>query len=211
MKRWEQEIENDLKWRQDEIASLKHHAISVCRNEISHRAALRALWAMLYAHFEGFTKFCWDLALDEIEKENVKRCDLVESLTIVSLESVFSAFRGNTSSESIWTFFSREFAKSLTETVRFADKCRLSTESNLWPNVFAKETSKLGITCREIESRRQLIKSLVARRNEIAHGKFMTIKDLAEYKPYEDAAFAVMYELALATIELLERQDYLRK
>jgi len=64
MTRWAREIENDLRWREAELASLKAHAISTRSNDVAHKAALRAIWAMLYAHYEGFTKFCWELALD---------------------------------------------------------------------------------------------------------------------------------------------------
>ena len=38
----------------------------------------------------------------------------------------------------------------------------------------------------------------------------MEIKDLAEYKPYEDAAFAVMYQLGIAVVEYLDGRLYLK-
>lgn len=62
---WPALLEGDLQWREAELASLKRIAITNSGNEVTLRATLRAGWAMLYAHFEGFTKFCWELLLDQ--------------------------------------------------------------------------------------------------------------------------------------------------
>jgi hypothetical protein len=53
------------------------------------------------------------------------------------------------------------------------------------------------------------LKSLVARRNEIAHGQKMTISSLTEYQEYENAAIVVMHELAISVLEALESKCYL--
>ena len=44
-------LEEDLSWREAELASLKRIAIVNRDNEIVLRAMLRACWALLYAHF----------------------------------------------------------------------------------------------------------------------------------------------------------------
>lgn len=208
MSRWTREIENDLNWREAELASLKAHAISTRDNQVAHRAALRSLWAMLYAHYEGFTKFCWDLVLDEIQRSKTKREDLIESVAIASLESFFATLRSNSTSEKLWACFLSDLPAQLQIEAEFPEKYRFSTDSNLWPEVFRRETSKLGITCRELDRSETLVKALVARRNKIAHGETMTIKNLTEYEPFEHAAILVMHELAVAVLELLDEQLY---
>ncbi|WP_339747743.1 MAE_28990/MAE_18760 family HEPN-like nuclease [uncultured Rubinisphaera sp.] len=214
MSRWEDQINRELDWRESELASLKHYVISTRTNKIAHRAALRAMCTMLYAHYEGFTKFCWDLVLDEIHRARVNRCDVLESLAILSLEKTFSGLKGNLNPDSIWDFFQNRLPVELTIAAEYsttdAGKCRLSTDSNLWPHVFRDQTRKLGITCSELEVRETHLKALVGRRNKIAHGEKMEIKDLNEYKPYEQAAFAVMYELAISIVEYLDCQLYLK-
>lgn len=210
MSRWTEELDSELTWREAELASLKHHAISTRMAPLPHRAALRALWAMLYAHFEGFTKFCWELALDEIEKSRVKRSDLSDSLAIASLEGVFSSFRGNISSDRIWAFAHTDLPNELALETTFDSKCRFSTDSNLWPDVFRRETQKLGISCSELDRGETLLKALVSRRNQIAHGEKMIIRSLNEYQPYEDATVAVMYDLAIAIVDFLDKKAYLR-
>lgn len=208
MTRWTREIENDLKWREAELASLKAHAISTRDNQVAHRAALRALWAMLYAHYEGFTKFCWELALDEIQRSKTKREDLIDSVAIASLESFFATMRGDSSSENLWACFLSDLPAQLKVEAEFPENYRFSTDSNLWPEVFRRETSKLGITCPELDRCDALVKALVARRNKIAHGETMTINNLTEYEPFEQATTLVMHELAVAVLDLLDEQRY---
>jgi len=55
------------------------------------------------------------------------------------------------------------------------------------------------------------LNKLVNQRNEIAHGKKLVISTLAEYQPYEEAAFLVMHELGVAVVECLEKKDYLER
>ena len=208
MSGWAIAIENDLKWREAELASLKHHAIATRENPVAHKAALRALWAMLYAHFEGFTKFCWELALDEIERSKTKRQDLIDTMAVASLEAFFSTVRGNTSSDNLWACFRSNMANELMAEAVFPEKYRPSTDSNLWPEVFRRETSKFGISCSEIDDSDALIKALVSRRNKIAHGETMTIRNLAEYEPFEASTTIVMHELAVAVLDLLENKQY---
>lgn len=210
MTRWKSELDNDLKWREDELASLKHHAISTRNSPVPHRAALRALWAMLYAHYEGFTKFCWELALDEIERSNVRRCDVLDTLAIASLENVFVEFRANTKSSRIWEFAKIELPNEMNGHAKFDSRCRFSTGSNLWPDVFLRETLKLGVRCSKVNESMIQLKALVSRRNKIAHGEQMVINTLNEYKPYEDAAKLVMYELACEIDDLLSNKLYLK-
>ena len=214
MSRWEQEINKELDWREAELASLKHFVISTRANAIAHRSALRAMCAMMYAHYEGFTKFCWDLALDEIHRASVNRCDVLDPLAILSLEKVFSELKGDLSPRNIWDFFHTKLPADMVVPAEYvaddSGKCRISTDSNLWPRVFRSGIQQLGIECSEVDNREAHLKALVGRRNKIAHGEKMEIKDLAEYKPYEDAAFAVMYQLGIAVVEYLDGQLYLK-
>ena len=56
---WSQQLEEDLSWREGEIASLK---LAIVAAVPSRRAPLlRAAWALLYAHYEGFCRFAWAL------------------------------------------------------------------------------------------------------------------------------------------------------
>jgi hypothetical protein len=86
----------------------------------------------------------------------------------------------------------------------------LETDSNLWPNLLRDNSTEVDLPHKKVDEHELKLKALVARRNEIAHGKKMVIASLAEYQPYEDAAILVMHELAVAVLECLEKKTYLR-
>lgn len=203
-------LEDDLKWREAELSSLKRLVITSPKNSTTSQSLLRALWAMLYAHFEGFTKYCWDTLFDYIQSENIPRSQLDEKFSLISLEPDFKSLRGNLSSKNILDFYLGAMPTALSKPAHFPDGMRLTTESNLWPNIFERETLRIGISCAEVETHRQRLKTLVARRNDIAHGKSMTISTINEYGDYEHAAICLMHELALKILDTAEHKLYLR-
>jgi hypothetical protein len=201
-------LESDLDWRTAELVSLKRLAINAEKGSTAHRSLLRAMWAMLYAHFEGFTKFCWDTILDHIQNENLTKGQLSDEFALITLEKEFRLLRGALSGQAIMKFIRSDINVAFGSSVEFPDEVRLKTNSNLWPNVFEDESQKNGIVCEELDKHRQKIKSLVARRNEIAHGKSMTIESVEEYHIYEDATLCIMNELAIKIIEIINARQY---
>jgi hypothetical protein len=169
---------------------------------------LRACWALLYAHFEGFTKFCWELVLDQVQDQNVAIQELSEEFQLLALEKSFRNLRGNSSSSSLWSFFNAVLPNEIQQKAAFPPDCRLETECNLWPNVFERECAKIGIISIELQSYRPRIKALVSRRNDIAHGKNMTVNSVDEYSEYENATFLVLHDLAVQVLELIENKAY---
>ena len=87
-------LEQDLDWRTLELFKLKTQVLSAKPGVPDRGPSLRALLAMLYAHFEGFCKFAVQLYLDEIERTKMKRKDLQETLAVFSVQKVFAKVRG---------------------------------------------------------------------------------------------------------------------
>lgn len=199
-------LESDLNWREAELASFKIAITSAEKNSTRESALLRGAWAILYAHYEGFCKFAWDSYLDEIEKKNLLRKHLHSDVALLSLRKRLKSLRGTLSDKSLWEFSSSEFESLLSERATFEEK--LETESNLWPNLYRENAKILGINPEYIEKHSAHIKTLVSRRNDIAHGQKMTIKDLNEYMEYESAALLVMHDLALCLIEAFDTEAY---
>lgn len=204
-------LEQDLKWREAELASLKRLAINATTEQVAYRALLRAMWALLYAHFEGFTKFCWDTVLDHVQSAAIPAGGLDTKFALLALEPRFRNHRANLDSNSIWSFFEVGLPQALLAAAEFPDDSRLKTESNLWPNIFERESDRLGIQCDELHKHRNRIKALVARRNDIAHGKNMVIATLTEYHEYENATLCLMHELAIKSIEIIDGKVYEKK
>lgn len=209
MKAQEDVLEADLRWREAELASLKRLAIVNCDNEVVYRATLRACWALLYAHFEGFTKFAWEFLLDEVENGSVSIKILSKNFQILALEKSFRLLKGNMEAKSLWDFFESTLPAEINKNAKFHPDCRLDAESNLWPNIFERECARVGIRSSALEASRSRIKALVTRRNDIAHGKKMTIKSVDEYTEYESATLLVLHDLAIQVLDVIEQRLYI--
>jgi hypothetical protein len=209
MNDWANQIEENLGWREGELASIKILLSTTNKESVRYKALLRSLVVLLYAHYEGFCKFAWDLYLDTIEQEKVKRHECCEEIIKLSLRKKFKELGGDLSSKSIWDFFTKNLPEFLTEEVEF--KIHLETESNLWPNLLKANSTDAGLACLMADSNQILLKTLVGRRNNIAHGQKEIIADLAEYEKYERAAFEAMIELGLSVVECLEQRKYLNR
>lgn len=166
---------------------------------------------MLYAHYEGFCKFAWNLYLEGIKQQNLNRNQCCEPIKIFSLKKKFKQVGGNLSSKFLWEFFSTELPKMLNEDLEFApQEYQLETKSNLKPELLKSNLEEINLFCPIIDEHEVILKRLVEMRNSIAHGEKNLIQELSEYEKYEKAAFDVMYELGLTIIESLEGQKYLK-
>lgn len=208
MSSWADQIEADLKWREAELGSLKLQAASAPPKSDRQRALLRALWTMLYAHYEGFCKFCWDILLDEIEKAPCARCDATEEIARLSLAKVFREFRKDTSPEGIWSFVNTTLPGEMRGPVNFP--IRLETRSNFWPDLAKANNKTAGLVSTQIDAYSKQLAALVGRRNEIAHGKKLVVETLDEYAEYERAVMIVLHELAVSVVDTLDKRLFAR-
>jgi hypothetical protein len=210
-----QALDDDLRWREAEIGILKFHIAAIADPSGARRTAqLRALWAMLYAHYEGFCLNAVRLFLEDIEKRKIARRHFNESLVLLSLEDGLRRLRGDTSALACYTFFTNDLHHLLQEEIRFTRDARTGEiavrgRSNLYPGELCKTCVEIGISHGELDGHKRWLQLLVERRNDIAHGQPLVIKDLKEYQPYEDAAILVMHELAIYLIEAVENMTYL--
>lgn len=188
------------------MASFKIAILSAERKTVRESALLRGAWAILYSHYEGFCKFAWDSYLDELEKKKIPRSELCSDMAALSLRKNFKSLRGALSDKDLWEFGNSKFSEMQTAHATFEEK--LETDSNLWPNLYRDNAHALGVAPKLIDKYATQIKTLVARRNHIAHGQKMTVKDIQEYKEYEHAALLVMHDLALCLIDSLETESY---
>src|SRR5271166_4250037 len=64
LEKLEKTIENDLDWRSSELAIFRELLSLTIQSETKKRTMFRAGWMLLYAHYEGFSKFCLELYID---------------------------------------------------------------------------------------------------------------------------------------------------
>ena len=208
MSTWADQIEEDLKWREAELGSLKLAVAAAPDKSDRQRALLRALWTMLYAHYEGFCKFCWELLLNEIEKSGCSRSRAIESVALLSLTKVFQEFRKDTSAKGIWSFVNTRIPDEMKQSAVFPS--RLETRSNLWPGLARDNNLLVGLPSTQIDLNTSQLNALVGRRNEIAHGKKLVVESLNEYAKYEISVMLVLHELAVAVVDCLERKTFIQ-
>src|SRR5690348_9508680 len=106
---WDKVLEEDLDWRQAELASLKLLVADSAKGSARERTLLRALWTLLYAHYEGFCKFAWDFYLDSVQKASCARGVCSVPIARFSLSKRFRELRGNLTNQSLWAAFTNDF------------------------------------------------------------------------------------------------------
>lgn len=203
-----EEVEKDLRWREEELAALKLLASSAVKSSARERALLRALTALLYAHYEGFCKFCWDLYVEVLSNQKPQKRTLIDSVKIAALESEILDLKKNMSHSDVV-----KFLDSYGTYCRVAQpiKINLDIDSNLWPDRFQKIMDRLSLSSDCIKTYNTEIRALVGRRNGIAHGEKLIIADIKAYEQFENCALLVMHELAINIADALEGQTYMKK
>ena len=207
MTTWGQELEQDLAWRESEMGTLKLLLAASPTGSERQRALLRACSAMLYAHYEGFSKFCWTLLLDSIAAEQRSRAELTEPLAKRAMTPVFQKLRRDTSVDSLWNFATKDFQIELSDIAAFPEE--IDTKSNLWPKLSETINASVGLNCPLLDVHSSEIGQLVGRRNKIAHGEKLEIADMNQFQKLEHAVILVMHELAIAVVECLDKKAYL--
>lgn len=201
-------LEGELRWREAELASLKLLVSDSVAGTVRHETLLRALWTLLYAHYEGFCKFAWDLYCENLQQLGIKREACSAAIARFSLAKKFKGLRKDISDAVLWSLCVRDYSDWMKENAEF--DFRLETKSNLWPDLFRSNCKEIDLPHAEVDRYELKLRVLVSRRNEIAHGKKMVIPSLSEYQPYEDAVKLVMHELAIAVMESLADKTYLK-
>lgn len=199
------DIEADLKWRETELATLKI-LCEACKTPTQKRAMLRSMLAMLYAHFEGFCKNTLVQLAKAITKEGYPTKNHIRPIIITSIGPELKKTRSLEIDP--WVdFIESNFIALMNGPLQIEEKEFAS--SNLHPSVLKELCSKLGVAIDELDQNQNLIRSLVGRRNDIAHGQSSDVKDIKDYNNLEDAAIKVMYALALAAEEFYRLRAYL--
>jgi hypothetical protein len=191
---FDKQIERDLDWREEELATFRELLTRMPRQTVKSHALFRAGWALIYAHYEGFCKFGLDLYLESLGRLLTNCRSLPECLFVYSIEAEIRKAK-NLSSHDLFKFFGDGVVILREQAPKFSG---IDTRSNLWPNLLEETLEKLDLSPVNVLLERRKLETLVARRNDIAHGKRVFIEDIEYYLEYERAATTTMYALALA-------------
>jgi hypothetical protein len=185
-------ITRDLDWRETEIASMRLLLLSGSVSAGQHTVLLRAAWALLYAHYEGFCKNTLATFFDSARRSGIKCSDLPAHTKILALGDTFRRFRHLPDAD----FLSEIESFSSSHLDKVPTFPEVDTRSNLWPNVLIDLMVSADLSPSKVQEHRAKLHTLVARRNGIAHGESNMIPEFEYYKSYEQVVYEVIYDLA---------------
>lgn len=194
-------LEIDLDWREAELAILREHLSRKEMPATTGRVFFRGACALLYAHYEGFSKYSLDLYLDSLSKLLSDCNGLPDGLFVYTIDNEIRKSK-SFSSRDTYKFFITDVTALRSQKPQFAT---VDTKSNLWPDLLLRTTDDLDLEKSDLVVDERKIQTLVARRNDIAHGKKVFVQDLPYYLEYERAALNLMYSLALAIVGRFEK------
>ncbi|EPD37779.1 MULTISPECIES: MAE_28990/MAE_18760 family HEPN-like nuclease [Delftia] len=165
-------LDDDLAWRRKEIIELRVMAKSAKAKKAD--VHVRAGVAMLYAHWEGFIKNASNAYVVFVSARGMKTRDLQDSFIALSIKTKLSLM-GDSGKSSV-------AVPAITHLMSLLDKPALlpvtgiTAEGNLKSDVFVNIAGWLGIDVARYSSRFNLIdETLLASRNRIAHGEYLSI------------------------------------
>lgn len=165
-------IFEETSWRKQEMAALVTSLKS--SRGVLEKTLLRGSVALLYAHWEGWTKNASKLYLGHVRSKRLRFVDLSTPFLGGALKSEL-----NRSIESSRAHTHNRVAEiilgGMGERASIPDEL-IQTESNLSSNVFEDILTRLGLDAKFFSTKHQVIDvQLVAARNMIAHGEYLEL------------------------------------
>ncbi len=218
-----EDLENDLLWRQEEMAFLKNQLNNISEESQKNRYR-KSLVAMLYSHFEGFVKISLLTYIQYLNELGVSGRDVNFQIIAASLNNEFNAYdnldRKNKffkkelpEDENLHRFSRRvdflEEINGFINNVICIDDSTINTESNLRSVVLKKNLYKIGLPISMIDEYAKDIDALVNRRNSIAHGDSKSGIEEAEYVKWELKTYHLMESICALLYDYSLNEKYL--
>lgn len=197
-------ITSDLDWREGEIASLRLTLQSSSITPVQRRALLRAAWALLYAHYEGFCKNALTIFYDHVANSGISCRSLPDATRLLALHKSISKMRTK-EIDQLYTEVINFEVTHLQSTPVFPE---VDTDSNLWPSKLIELLNQADLSTNKVSEHQIKLRTLVARRNRIAHGECNIIEEVEYYLSYEEAVYEVLYDLAYQIDSRLSSPPY---
>lgn len=193
-------VSRDLDWRERELGAMKI-LLDTTVAEAQRLTLLRAAWALLYAHFEGSVKFSLDCFFEEICRKYPGHENIPSRVLGFIHKSEINRIRSLSAAE----FLQRAMTIEVDILAISPDPPEVDAESNLTVPVLLKLLNNTDISEENspqlfslIESEKFRIRTLVARRNAIAHGENNMIQEVSYYLEYENMVSELIYNVAYA-------------
>nr|WP_152332337.1 MAE_28990/MAE_18760 family HEPN-like nuclease [Micromonospora purpureochromogenes] len=166
----EDSLANDLAWRRTELHGLLAQARSA-RGPVQ-TSLCRAGVALLYAHWEGYSKHALSQYLRFVARRKLKLYELQDCFAAMALEAEMAKAKSLTRTDQA-THRVRLLRESAESRMFLPSKDGVDTQSNLNSDVTCDILRSLGLDPKPFEIKSMLIDySLLRARNKIAHGEW---------------------------------------
>lgn len=190
-------LDSELAWRKKELASLKALIDQSSSAGSRRETLLRSGVAILYAHWEGFIKSAANAYVEYVSRQQLTYAELTSNFVAVGIRALLTRAAQSKKARDhneLVTFLRTQMSARSSIPFRAA----IDARSNLNSAVFRDIVERLGLDYGPYETKENLIdKSLVERRNTVAHGHFMLI---------DASSFGELLSEVLSIIELFRNQ-----
>jgi hypothetical protein len=166
---------------------------------------LRAAWALLYAHYEGFCKNALTTFYDYVANSGITCRSLPDATRLLALQKPINKMRTK-EIDQLYAEVINFDVTHLQSTPAFPD---VDTDSNLWPDKLMELLKQADLSTNKVSEHKIKLSTLVARRNKIAHGERNIIEEVEYYKSYEEVVYEVLYDLAYQIDSRLSSPPYI--
>lgn len=168
-------LAEDLIWRKKELTVLK--ALLTTARPDRKGPLLRALVALVYAHWEGFIKNTSHRYLEYLAERRLLYSELASNFVAISLRNQLSEATSQRNPAALIGVVD-EMRRGLARRSRIPVNGAIDTASNLSSDVLREITAGLGLEYRHFESKAVMLdERLLANRNRIAHGEYLPVDE----------------------------------
>ncbi|HEL5317730.1 TPA: hypothetical protein UOJ24_001969 [Stenotrophomonas maltophilia] len=165
-------LDDDLAWRRKEIIEL----LALAKSSKAKKADVhvRAGVAMLYAHWEGYIKNASNAYVAFVSTRGMKTRDLQDSFIALSIKAKLTSV-GDSGKSSV-AVPAISHLMSLLDKPALLPVAGITADGNLKSDIFINIAGWLGVDVAQYSARFNLIdETLLASRNKIAHGEYLSI------------------------------------
>ena len=170
-------VDADLSWRRKELTDIRYLIQQSATSRTRQLVMTRSGIALLYAHWEGFTKATAEAYLEFVSMQRCKNSELARNMLAIVVRSKLKAAQ-NSKKISAHLDVVDFFRGEMEERCLMPYKNAIRTEANLSSTVLTDILKTLGMDTTEYELKAHLIDNqLLAKRNHIAHGNELDVNE----------------------------------
>lgn len=176
-------LDNELSWRKKELTTLRLLIGSL--RDHQKKVFLRAIFCILYAHWEGFIKAAATSYISYVETRGLKFRELTANFIALGIRGkIIEA--GTSKRATLHTSLTSYLLSELSDPARMGADDAIDTESNLNSRVLSDILCAIGIDDKTYATKSQLLdQKLLYVRNTVAHGTYYDV-DEADYEDLHD-------------------------